>query len=557
MGFFSAARRLGSRFGEPSPTRITPGLPTVRCTTSVFRLNETAGVTVQLPRMLCRIAAAAPGWPSMVAYCADCANRPNKIIAAVSPASTPSGIRNSARPVSSPTTTTIAMIPMPVAATIGSAFGLALRMIPATMPICLRRPAPAGSAAAFFEPASRGLLTMLVMLRVTRSRALTVPRYAVKGLAVEAAGPVGGADQRARHDPGKAQLEGFLAQLVEFLGGHPPVDRVVPDGGPQVLGDREQIAAGGAQVGHGGADLLPLLAEAEDQVGLRDQVGRAGPAEYLERSLVAESGPDPAEDAGHGLDVVREHLGAGGEYLGELPRVRVEVGDEQLHAAARHRGVDGPAGLAVQPGAAVGEVVAGHAGDGRVAQPHRRDRLGDPPRLVGVQRLGPAGGDLAEVTAPGALVAADLERRLAVLPALEDVGAACLLADRVQPLAPDELLQRGVLGPGAQPGLDPGGLALDRRLAVAGLEPQHPAPFRCEYHVPSVRPVVEALDACQRSLTRRPGRATPSPPKLSSASRRSPRSARCSPGTVSSHCRPQRSNASTCCSAGTARTATS
>jgi len=75
----------------PRPTRTTPGLPTARCTTSKFLLAATAGVTVQPPRMLCRIAAAAPGWPSIVAYWADCANRPKTIIAAIRPASTPNG----------------------------------------------------------------------------------------------------------------------------------------------------------------------------------------------------------------------------------------------------------------------------------------------------------------------------------------------------------------------------------------------------------------------------------------------------------------------------------
>src|SRR5215472_6690247 len=63
MRFFSAASMLGSLLGEPSPTSTTPGLPTARCTTSMFRLAATAGVTVQPPRMVCRIAAAAPGWP--------------------------------------------------------------------------------------------------------------------------------------------------------------------------------------------------------------------------------------------------------------------------------------------------------------------------------------------------------------------------------------------------------------------------------------------------------------------------------------------------------------
>src|SRR6185437_15440866 len=48
---------------------------------------------------------------------------------------------------------------------------------------------------------------------------------------------------------------------------------------------------------------------------------------------------------------------------------------------------------------AVGEVIAGHAGDGGVAQAHRGNRLGDPARLVGVERLRLAGGDLAEIAA--------------------------------------------------------------------------------------------------------------------------------------------------------------
>ena len=110
------------------------------------------------------------------------------------------------------------------------------------------------------------------------------------------------------------------------------------------------------------------------------------------------------------------------------PGVRVEL-------------VDLPDGLGVEPGAAVGQVVAGDAGDGGVAQTHRADALGDPARLVAVEGLRAAGVDLAEVAAPGALVAADEEGRLAVLPALVDVGAAGFLADRVQPLALDEVAQ--------------------------------------------------------------------------------------------------------------------
>ena len=124
--------------------------------------------------------------------------------------------------------------------------------------------------------------------------------------------------------------------------------------------------------------------------------------------------------------------------------------------------------LGVQPGAAVGQVVAGDAGDRGVLQAHLLHALGDPARLVAVERLRLAGVDLAEVAATRALVAADEEGRLAVLPALEDVGAAGLLADRVQTLGLHQRVELGVRRTHPRPGLDPLGLPLDRGLARCG-----------------------------------------------------------------------------------------
>ena len=192
-------------------------------------------------------------------------------------------------------------------------------------------------------------------------------------------------------------------------------------------------------------------------------------------------GGGSAEDARHRLDVVREHLGTRGEDLGELSGVRVEVGNEQLDPAAGELGVDLADRLRVQPRPAVGQVVAGDAGDGGVLQAHRRDALGHPAGLVGVEVSGLAGVDLAEVAAPGALVAADEEGGFAVFPALVDVGAAGRFADGVQALAADERLQLGVLRPGLEPGLDPLGLALDGHLAVAHLEAEQFAAGRLEW----------------------------------------------------------------------------
>src|SRR6185369_5879673 len=105
----------------------------------------------------------------------------------------------------------------------------------------------------------------------------------------------------------------------------------------------------------------------------------------------------------------------------QLLGVAVEVGDEQLDAAAGEQGVDLAHRLGVEPGAAVGQVVAGDTGDRRVPQAHGDDRLGDPARFVGVELGRLAGVDLAEVTPPGALIAADEEGGLPVLPAFIDV----------------------------------------------------------------------------------------------------------------------------------------
>src|SRR5690606_13869177 len=317
---------------------------------------------------------------------------------------------------------------------------------------------------------------------ITPRRSDGVDGAALERLPVEAAGAVRGADQRAGHDPGEPQLLGLLAQLDELLRPHPPRHGVVPRAGPQVLGDGEQVAAHLAQVAHRLHDLLGLLAQAEDEVGLRHQARLVRDAEHLQRALVPEGRADAPEDARHGLDVVREHLRLAGEHLLELGPVGVEVGHEQLDAAPGHHLVDLPGGLRVQPRPAVRQVVAGDAGDGRVAQAHAAHRLGHPARLVDVVLGGLAGVDLAEVAPARALVAADEEGRLPVLPALGDVGTAGLLADGVQVLLPDQGPDLVEVRPVPQPGLDPLRLALDRGLTVSDFQTEELAALGGDGH---------------------------------------------------------------------------
>ena len=111
----------------------------------------------------------------------------------------------------------------------------------------------------------------------------------------------------------------------------------------------------------------------------------------------------------HGLQIVCEDLRCGGEDLFQRLRTALEVGHQELDAAAGQHRVDLSSGLGVQPGTAVGKVITGDAGDGRVAQFHLRHRGGHPGGLVLVVLGGTAGGDVAEVATARAQFAADEE----------------------------------------------------------------------------------------------------------------------------------------------------
>ena len=174
--------------------------------------------------------------------------------------------------------------------------------------------------------------------------------------------------------------------------------------------------------------------------------------------------------------------GAGFEDSPQPVGIAVEVGDQQLDTGGRVESLDRAHGLGIEPRATVGQVVAGHPGDGGIPQAHRLHAFGHPSWFVAVQADGLAGVDLAEVTTTGAHLTADQEGGLAVFPAFVDVGTAGLLADGVQTLAPDQVFQLGVLRPHPQPGPDPRRLALDRCLRVAYFQTQELPTFGSDGH---------------------------------------------------------------------------
>src|ERR671924_2141593 len=78
-----------------------------------------------------------------------------------------------------------------------------------------------------------------------------------------------------------------------------------------------------------------------------------------------------------------------------------------------------------------------------------------------------AGLDVAEPAPARAGVAEHHERGRSALPALADVGAGRLLADRVEPLALDHVPQLAVDRPARRGALEPGQLALAERAHLA------------------------------------------------------------------------------------------
>src|SRR5260370_34977935 len=111
---------------------------------------------------------------------------------------------------------------------------------------------------------------------------------------------------------------------------------MVPQRGPQVLGNGEQVASCRPQVRERARYLVPFLAQAEDQVRLGDEAGLAGPGQHIERTFVTEARAYPPEDARHGFDVVRENLRTRGDHLRPPFGIRIEVRHKTLAAEAWH-----------------------------------------------------------------------------------------------------------------------------------------------------------------------------------------------------------------------------
>ena len=120
-----------------------------------------------------------------------------------------------------------------------------------------------------------------------------------------------------------------------------------------------------------------LLAEAEHEAGLRDRAAPLRVPQHRVRAGVARLHPDLARQAGDRLEVVREHVGPGGEHGVDGAGVPLEIAGQHLEHQLGAPPLDRADGRRPVRGAAVGQIVPVDAGDHRVPQPQLGEHRGD------------------------------------------------------------------------------------------------------------------------------------------------------------------------------------
>ena len=141
----------------------------------------------------------------------------------------------------------------------------------------------------------------------------------------------------------------------------------------------------------------------------------------------------------HRFEIVIEDVGLGRDHFFEravlAQKIRRQHFDRRLRAAL----ADGADRLREMIGAAVIEIVAIDRRHDDMRKTELGGRLGDILRLERIERARQARAHIAEGAGARAGVAHDHEGGVLLLPALADIGAARLLADRVQAVGAHDL----------------------------------------------------------------------------------------------------------------------
>ncbi len=253
---------------------------------------------------------------------------------------------------------------------------------------------------------------------------------------IAAAGEWGGFDVADAH---------ALADLlppVELGGLGPTRHWQVVGRGPQVLTDGDDVHPDAGQVGQQTLDFADGFAEADHEAALRRETGLLRHGQHAEAARITGAGPNGALKAGHGLDVVVEHVGWGSEQQTEGIGLAVRIADEGLDRGGRAGLTDGRDARRNMGHPTVGQVVARHHRYHRVVQSHLRNGGGHPLGLVCRRWCRLVGIDQAEAARASAPLAEHHEGGCAIAPAVAEVGAPCLLAHGAQSVALHRLPER-------------------------------------------------------------------------------------------------------------------
>ncbi len=166
----------------------------------------------------------------------------------------------------------------------------------------------------------------------------------------------------------------------------------------------------------------------------------------------------------HRFQIVIEHVGFCRRHHFERAVLAQEIRRQDLDGGGRAARADRADGLREMLGAAVGEVVAIHRGDHEMGEPQLEGRFGDVLRLIGVERAGHAGLDVAERAGAGAGVAHDHEGRVLLVPALADIRTARLLAHRDEAVFLDDVAGIGIAARGRRANANPVRLRWRQRI---------------------------------------------------------------------------------------------
>src|SRR4051794_32476485 len=171
---------------------------------------------------------------------------------------------------------------------------------------------------------------------------------------------------------------------------------------------------------------------------------------------VARAGTDVEITRRHGFEIVVEHVGLSRHHGFQRTVLAQEVRRQDLDAGTRALFSDRTDGLGKMFRTAIGEIVAIYRGDNDVGKPELESRLRDVLRLVWVERTGHAGFYVTEGAGTGAGIAHKHESGVLLVPALADIWTTCFLADRNQPVFPDDIACLGITAGGRRSHTDPG-----------------------------------------------------------------------------------------------------